>query len=115
MRHRSSLVAAVVTVLALAVPAGGAAAATSASHATVAPAKKYTMSQVKAHSRASSCWSVVNGRVYNLTGWISRHPGGSSRILAMCGKDASAAFNAQHGRSSRAQSYLASYRIGRLA
>jgi cytochrome b involved in lipid metabolism len=115
MRLRTSLAATAVTVLALAVPAASATAATSTSSATAASAKKFTMSQVRSHASASSCWSVVNGKVYNLTGWINRHPGGSSRILAMCGKDASAAFNAQHGGSGRAQAELRTFRIGRLA
>lgn len=36
----------------------------------------FTMAQVQAHNSASSCYSVVNGSVYDLTNWIDRHPGG---------------------------------------
>ena len=86
-----------------------------ASYRSAVPARRYTMAEVRRHRTSSDCWSVVNRKVYNLTSWIARHPGGSSRILAMCGRDASAAFNAQHGGSSGVASILAAYKIGRLA
>ncbi len=72
------------------------------------------MAQVKAHRTASNCWTVVNSRVYNVTGWVSKHPGGSSRIVAMCGRNGSAAFNSQHANSASAARYLTAYRIGTL-
>ena len=36
----------------------------------------YTMDQVRANNTASNCWSLINGNVYNLTNWITSHPGG---------------------------------------
>jgi cytochrome b involved in lipid metabolism len=57
----------------------------------------------------------VNGKVYNLTKWITKHPGGSSVIKSMCGKDATAAFKARHGLTGRPASALAAYKIGTLA
>lgn len=80
--------------------------------ATVATAKKYTVKQVKKHNSPTDCWSIVDGKVYNLTAWIDRHPGGSGRIIAMCGKNASAAFNGQHGGDPRAASMLSQFQIG---
>jgi len=74
----------------------------------------YTIAQVKMHATATSCWSVVNNSVYNLTSWISAHPGGSQAILSLCGADGSAAFNAQHGGQTKATNALASFRIGAL-
>lgn len=74
----------------------------------------YTLAQVAAHATAQSCWSAVNGGVYDLTSWISRHPGGSSAIESMCGKDASADFNAQHTGQSKPENELASFKIGIL-
>jgi cytochrome b involved in lipid metabolism len=61
-----------------------------------------------------SCWSVVDGSVYDLTAWIAKHPGGSSRIIGMCGRDASASFNGQHGGEGGPASFLAEYRLGEL-
>lgn len=72
----------------------------------------YTLAQVAIHNNASDCWSVVNGGVYNLTSWIGQHPGGQSAIKSMCGQDASADFNGQHGGQARPVSELAGFKIG---
>ena len=73
-----------------------------------------TMTDVAQHNSAVSCWSVINGNVYDLTGWISRHPGGSSRILSICGKDGSSAFNGQHGGQGAPASTLSGFLLGPL-
>lgn len=86
--------------------------ASAAPTTTVGP---LTLATVATHNSATSCWSVVSSNVYDLTAWISLHPGGSSRILQMCGVDATAAFSAQHGNSQRAKGVLASYLLGPLA
>lgn len=74
----------------------------------------YTMAQVAEHGNASSCWSAVDGKVYDLTSWISEHPGGAANILKICGKDGSAAFNGQHGGNAGAKAELAGHVIGDL-
>ena len=75
----------------------------------------YTMAQVAENDSASSCWSAINGTVYDLTNWISQHPGGSSRILGLCGKDGSSSFNAMHGGQSNPESRLAGFALGPLS
>ena len=77
--------------------------------------KNYTKQQVSTHSTASNCWSIVSGKVYNLTKWIPLHPGGQAQIKAMCGKDATAGFTGQHSGSASAKASLAKYRIGTVA
>ena len=79
--------------------------------ATAEPAG-YTMEKVKANNTASSCWSVINGNVYDLTNWINQHPGGSGAIRGLCGTDGSAEYLAQHKGQSNAGSRLASYLLG---
>ena len=74
-----------------------------------------TMTEVKQHASASSCWSAVDGEVYDLTKWVDRHPGGSKRILAMCGQDGSSDYHSQHGSKGRAATTLDGYSIGKLA
>ena len=76
--------------------------------------KSYTLTDVKLHSTKASCWTVVNGSVYDVTSWISQHPGGSVVITSMCGVDASSAFSSQHGGQSRPASELVSFKIGIL-
>jgi cytochrome b involved in lipid metabolism len=75
----------------------------------------YTMADVAEHNSASSCWSAINGKVYNLTNWISEHPGGPEHIIPLCGTDGSAAFNAQHGSQGAPAQALAQMYIGDLA
>jgi len=74
----------------------------------------YTMAQVRANNTAKSCWTAIDGYVYNLTNWISAHPGGSGAILFLCGTDGTNAFKAQHENQSRPAIRLDSYRIGPL-
>lgn len=81
---------------------------------TNAAVSGYTLAQVAAHNGASSCWSAINGGVYDLTAWINQHPGGPQAILAICGKDGSAAFNNQHGGQRRPANELAGFKIGDL-
>lgn len=78
-------------------------------------AQAYTMTQVAAHDDASSCWTVINGKVYDLTDWITKHPGGQQAITQLCGADGSALFNGQHGGAPQQEAVLASFQIGELA
>ena len=74
----------------------------------------YTMAQVKANNSSRSCWSAIDGYVYDLTNWINSHPGGSGAILFLCGTDGSNAFKAQHENQTRPAVRLDGYRIGTL-
>lgn len=83
---------------------------------TSAPAAgRLTMSSVTQHNSAGSCWSAINGNVYDLTSWISRHPGGAQAILSLCGTDGSAAFTTQHGGQRRPADELKGFLLGPLA
>ena len=73
-----------------------------------------TMADVAMHNSASSCWSAINGQVYDLTNWVNAHPGGKASILTICGKDGSPVFNAQHGGDRKPAAILAEYLIGSL-
>ena len=75
----------------------------------------YTATQVAAHSRASDCWVIVGKGVYNLTSYVSQHPGGSSAITRLCGTNATRAFTAQHGGQGSPAAALRSLKIGTLA
>lgn len=74
-----------------------------------------TMAEVRTHADASSCYSVIDGAVYDLTAYIPKHPGGKGEILAICGTDGSSAFSGQHEGESKPERILASYKIGVLA
>lgn len=74
----------------------------------------YTMAQVRANNTAKSCWTAIDGYVYDLTNWISAHPGGAGAILFLCGTDGSNAYKAQHENQSRPAVRLDTYRLGPL-
>jgi cytochrome b involved in lipid metabolism len=84
---------------------------------TTSANKGITTSDLAKHTNESSCWMVINGNVYDVTQYITSHPGGNL-ILLGCGKDATSLFNgtASMGKrhSSRAQSILAQLLVGPL-
>lgn len=92
-----------------------AAAALQAVSPTTQARGTYTLAQVQLHRTTSSCWTVINGGVYDVTQWIGEHPGGSGPILALCGTDGTAAFTGQHGGQGRPDNELATSQIGTLA
>jgi len=82
---------------------------------TSSPTKSgYTMDQVKANNGASSCWSVIDGDVYDLTTWISSHPGGAAAIKSLCGLDGTSAFKAQHEGQNNPIKKLITFLLGPL-
>ncbi|MEO6999867.1 MAG: cytochrome b5-like heme/steroid binding domain-containing protein [Terracoccus sp.] len=91
--------------------------ASSSSSATRPPTSgpaAFSLADVSQHQSGSSCWAAVDGGVYDLTQWINDHPGGSDAILGMCGTDATAAFNDQHGGQGKPARELATFKIGVL-
>jgi len=75
----------------------------------------YTMEKVRENNSASSCWSIINGNVYDLTKWISSHPGGRSAITGICGRDGTSSFNGRHRGDGGPASVLTGYLLGPLA
>jgi cytochrome b involved in lipid metabolism len=82
--------------------------------APVTPKKLYTTQTVAMHNTKSSCWTIVNGNVYDITKYITQHPGGESRIMSVCGTNGTSAFEGQHGGDSRPENTLAKFLLGPL-
>lgn len=74
----------------------------------------YTMADVRANSTRAKCWTVIDKKVYDLTNWISAHPGREAPILFLCGKDGTNSFKAQHANESNPMARLASFLLGPL-
>ena len=51
---------------------------------------------VERHASRVSCWVIINGDVWDLTDYMSKHPGGESIILKYAGKDATEIFKSIH-------------------
>ena len=74
----------------------------------------FSMSDVATHNTRVDCYAAVNGFVYDLTSWISQHPGGEENILKLCGTDGTAAFTRKHGMNQKAKDTLEGFKIGVL-
>jgi predicted heme/steroid binding protein len=73
----------------------------------------YDWAEIRGHTSELSTWIVIDGEVYDVSGWISEHPGGSDVLRAWAGRDASLAFHtAPHG--ALTQVLRLNYRIGRV-
>lgn len=75
-----------------------------------------TLSEVAKHSKSNNCWMVINGKVYDLSVYVS-HPGGSG-YLSFCGTEATTEYDTKGGKRSKHSSYadslLSNYLIGQL-
>ncbi len=71
---------------------------------------------VQAHATAASCWTIIDGSVYDITSYIPLHPGGKQAIMQACGTDGSQLFNTKggEGHSPAARTLLAKYALGKL-
>ena len=75
----------------------------------------YTAAAVATHNSETSCWSIIDDTVYDVTSFVSKHPGGDRNILKICGKDGTSAFMGQHGGDSKPESTLTKYYLGKLS
>ena len=73
---------------------------------------KYSMANIAKNNSTSSCWAAISGKAYDLTAWISRHPGGAGAIASICGTDATSVFQGKHGGQSGPASSLSAYLLG---
>jgi len=73
----------------------------------------FTFSEIKIHNNKDDCWIVINNNVYNVTSYLSLHPGGSTTIIPFCGNNASDAFFSERKHGARALSDLDSLLIGK--
>lgn len=74
-------------------------------------AATYNLDEVAKHAVPADCWLASNGRVYDVTSFVAKHPGGEA-ILQGCGKDMSEFFNTKHAKQSKEQ--LPAFYIGDL-
>ncbi len=87
--------------------------------------EEYTAVQVAEHDRAEDCWTMIDGNVYDITEYVSSHPGGDE-ILRACGTDGTTLFQTRTDEdgnavgsgtphSGSAENILARFQIGTVA
>jgi len=58
--------------------------------------KMYSRSEVATHNSTDSCWVIINRHVYDVTEFLTKHPGGGKAILLESGQDATEMFKKHH-------------------
>ncbi|NWS87029.1 FADS2 desaturase, partial [Toxostoma redivivum] len=75
----------------------------------------YTWEEIQKHNLRTDKWLVIERKVYNVTKWANRHPGGQRVISHCAGEDATDAFQAFHINPTLVQKFLKPLLIGELA
>lgn len=73
--------------------------------------KKYSWSEISKHKQYNDCWTVINGKVYDVTSWVPNHPGGML-ILNGAGRDSTPLFLSYH--PLKTKQILPKYEIGEV-
>uniref|UniRef100_A0A915INU2 Cytochrome-b5 reductase n=1 Tax=Romanomermis culicivorax TaxID=13658 RepID=A0A915INU2_ROMCU len=51
---------------------------------------------MKAHNSAADAWTILDGRVFNITPYLEYHPGGAEQLARIAGTDGTDLFNQYH-------------------
>ncbi|XP_059120033.1 cytochrome b5 type B [Peromyscus eremicus] len=71
----------------------------------------FRLEEVAKRNSAEETWMVIHGRVYDITRFLSEHPGGEEVLLEQAGADATESFE-DVGHSPDAREMLKQYYIG---
>lgn len=53
----------------------------------------YTSKQVAEHNKKYDNWIIINDKVYDITDFIEKHPGGVDKLLNVAGQEVTEKFN----------------------
>lgn len=71
-----------------------------AKQAAPTPGKKTrgpcTWDELSTHNSKEDCWVAMDGKVYDVTSWIPKHPGGSDVLVLAAGRDVTNLFESYH-------------------
>ncbi|EGX45421.1 hypothetical protein AOL_s00169g27 [Orbilia oligospora ATCC 24927] len=74
--------------------------------------RKWDAKEVAKHNTPESCWVILYGNVYDVTDFLSSHPGGAKIILQLAGKDATEDYDPVHPRGTLESSLPLSANLG---
>ncbi|ESO06799.1 hypothetical protein HELRODRAFT_76893 [Helobdella robusta] len=70
--------------------------------------------EIKKHNTRTDRWIVIEDKVYNVSEWAKKHPGGSAIMGHYAGQDASEAFREFHKDKLKVSKYMAPICIGNV-
>ncbi len=76
-----------------------------------------TWQEIAKHNNTTDCWLLIESKVYEVTSYLNKHPGGGDLIIPYCGKEATLPFQTKGGKgihSAEAQRLLGLIYIGDL-
>jgi cytochrome b involved in lipid metabolism len=78
--------------------------------------KGFIFEEISKHNTENDCWLIIHGKVYDVTNYVSSHPGGKT-IIEGCGKDATNLFETRPmgsgtSHSKKAREKLENFYIG---
>ena len=77
--------------------------------------EKYSLEEVRRHKSKDSLWVAHKGKVYDVTSFLDRHPGGGDVLMEKGGVDVTDVMDsAPHHHSPAAYQILSKYCIGEL-
>lgn len=53
---------------------------------------RVTPSMLKLHNKKNDAWIALQGKVYNMTDYLSYHPGGEKELMRAAGRDGTKLF-----------------------
>jgi len=79
---------------------------------TTVSAESLTSTEIAKHSSKEDCYLIIDAKVYDVSTYIGKHPGGSKSITSRCGEEVTGIFASIH--SNFAWDLLNDYYIGAL-
>lgn len=76
--------------------------------------RTFTRQEVSLHNTRDSCYTIVHGKVYDITHYMEEHPGGVDLMFRHAGRDCTADFEAIF-HSQKARQMLEQFYVGDLA
>lgn len=58
--------------------------------------RRISSKELAQHKSQFDCWTVYNGRVYDISNYLPYHPGGEEKLLLGAGRDCTHMFNKYH-------------------
>ncbi|PFH59793.1 hypothetical protein XA68_11872 [Ophiocordyceps unilateralis] len=73
------------------------------------------VAEVAKHNTRDSCWVILYDNVYDVTDFLSSHPGGANIILKLAGRDATEDYDPVHPPGTLEENLKAEARLGRVS